>query len=156
MPQTMTFTKFGHSITFDVPLPHEALPNTLEYGYFYGMRQSIQDAYANAKTPAEMEGDCTKKFEKIVSGNLRFRFDGASPRKSDLDEMIERLATKEVEAIATARGDKLSKAGLAEKVAFRITVAKDRLTEKAEALIAEEVRAAAELLDGATDVDYDV
>ena len=113
MPQTMQFTKHGHTISFDIPAYDEALPNAREYAYFYGWRQSLQDAYANSKSASEMEGACQKKFDKIISGALKFRFDGQSARKSDLEKEMESIAEIRVSAHAARKGVALTKARLA-------------------------------------------
>jgi hypothetical protein len=139
----MQFTKHGHTISFDIPAYDEALPNAREYAYFYGWRQSLQDAYANSKSASEMEGACQKKFDKIISGALKFRFDGQSARKSDLEREMESLAEIRVSAHAARKGVVLTKARLAsfvEEYLARPSIAEELRLEAEETLAAKRAK----------------
>jgi len=112
MPQMMQFTKHGHTVDLDIPLWDEANATAREYAYFYGWRQTLQDSYASAKTAAEMDGAVRKKFEKIISGLVKFRFDGQASRKSELETEMDAIATSRVQAHAARKSIKLTKVKL--------------------------------------------
>lgn len=109
MPQTMQFTKYGQTLSVDVPTYEEALPNTRIYVWNMGWKQAAGDGYAGSKTYAEFESGLLKKFDKIVKGLLLPRGQYA-PRKTELETEMDAIATSIVLAAANAKKLTLTKA----------------------------------------------
>ena len=153
MPQTMKFHKFGRTVELDVPTYAEAHENSKNYGYFYGVRQSLQDSYANTTDESAFVGKLMKKYDNFIAGELTFRFDGSGPRKTALELEMESIAETQVLGMAAKAGKALTKAQLASRVEFWMGRNVDELTEMAEAALAARAAKAAEYAESADDAE---
>lgn len=63
----------GHIGTLETADLDAIRSNSLEYIFHYGVRQSLQDSYAAAKTLAEAQGDFGKRLEKLLAGTMGVR-----------------------------------------------------------------------------------
>ena len=72
----------------------------LEYLITYGVKQSLADSYASAKTDAEIEAAFQSRLAKIIAGEMRVGSGGGGARLSP----VERIARTMAENYAIAKG----------------------------------------------------
>lgn len=85
MTMTLKFNRFGLTESIDIPTFAEAetLPEaSREYAWTYGLRQSLSDSFAGAKTAAEFSGALKKRWDAIKAGTVGQRTRESDPVKA--------------------------------------------------------------------------
>lgn len=144
----ITIDADGVTVTLDGQPLNEA---GLRYVITYGLKQSLADSYASAKTPAEFDAFLSKRIERIIAGTITVRQNGAS---DPFEAECLRIATAQVIAIAAKAGVALPKRASDE---FKALVARRRNGAASEAIEAEARRRLDEVaaIDIEEDVDLD-
>ena len=110
---TLSFARFGKSVSFDVPTFNEELHEpklpeiSQQYIWQYGWKQSLSDAFAAAKNEAEFIASVQKRYDAIMAGTVRIG-SGRSPADPFEAECL-RLARVTVAAAVKAKGLKVDK-----------------------------------------------
>lgn len=83
-------------------------PASVVYLVTYGLKQSLADSFASAKTQDEFDGMLSKRIKKLMEGTMSFR-EGTGPVDPFESECI-RIATAKLRAAAKTAGKTLPKA----------------------------------------------
>lgn len=139
---TFTHKEFG-SITLECPTHAEAHVNTQAYIWDYGLKQCLQDAYASAKSAAEFDGKLRKRFNKLISGEMRVTAQRVV--RTELGREMDAIAEAKVNAAAAKKGLKIPRDRLAQYVADYRARFEDAVRSEAEVNIEKRRAAAAEV-----------
>lgn len=131
----LTFTK-APAVELDVNMESDVIvagveidgqtvgENTIQYLLAYGLKQSLADSYASAKTDAEIEAAFATRLAKIIAGEMCIGSGGGGARLSPVERIARTMA--ENHALGKGKSSKDAKAWAKENVGAFMDVAQQQ------------------------------